>query len=101
MFRWFYDGHSIAWIKSQLDKEGVIACRGKLFNTCSIDVPLRDSYNIGRYTWTDKNNGGMIEPSCHAIGAETLWNEVQKGWNNSMLKKDRTIAPKGCTYFAI
>ena len=36
MFRWYYDGKPIIWIKRQLDKNGVLAKRGKLFSTGSI-----------------------------------------------------------------
>lgn len=88
MFRWFYDGKSIAWIKSQLDKEGVIARRGKLFNTGSINVLLQNTHHIGRYTWTDKKSGETIECSCPAIVDETVWNEVQR-------RREKIYARKG------
>ena len=38
MFRWFYDGKSIIWIKSQLDTNGVIPRRKRgTFNPGSIN----------------------------------------------------------------
>ena len=60
MFRWFKEGQSIVWIKSQLDKEGVLAQRGKLFTTGSINVLLQNTHHIGCYNWTDKKSGETI-----------------------------------------
>ena len=78
MFRWFKEGQSIVWIKSQLDKEGVLARRGKLFTTGSINVLLQNTHHIGHYNWTDKKSGETILCPCPAIVDETVWNEVQR-----------------------
>jgi DNA invertase Pin-like site-specific DNA recombinase len=88
MFRWFKDGQSIVYIKSQLDKEGVFARRGKLFTTGSINVLLQNTHHIGHYTWTDKKSGETIPCSCPAIVDETVWNEVQR-------RREQIFARKG------
>ena len=88
MFRWFNDGKQIIWIKSQLDKEGVVARRGKLFTTGSINVLLKNTHHIGYYDWTDKKSGETINCSCPAIVDETVWNDVQR-------RKEQIYARKG------
>jgi DNA invertase Pin-like site-specific DNA recombinase len=88
MFRWFKDGKTIVWIKSQLDKEGVVARRGKLFTTGSINVLLQNTHHIGHYNWTDKKSGETIPCSCPAIVDETVWNEVQR-------RREQIFARKG------
>jgi len=88
MFGWFLDGKSIVWIKSQLDKEGVVARRGKLFTTGSINVLLQNTHHIGHYNWTDKKSGETISCPCPAIVDETVWNEVQR-------RREQIFARKG------
>jgi DNA invertase Pin-like site-specific DNA recombinase len=88
MFRWFYDGKSITWIKSQLDKNGVLARRGKLFTTGSINVLLQNTHHTGHYNWTDKKSGETIACFCPAIVDETVWNEVQR-------RREEIFARKG------
>ena len=88
MFRWFNDGKQIIWIKSQLDKEGVVARRGKLFTTGSINVLLKNTHHIGYYDWTDKKSGETINCSCPAIVDETVWNDVQR-------RREQIYARKG------
>lgn len=88
MFRWFNDGKQIIWIKSQLDKEGVVARRGKLFTTGSINVLLKNTHHIGYYDWTDKKSGETINCSCPAIVDETVWNDVQR-------RREQIFARKG------
>ena len=88
MFGWFYDGKSITEIKSQLDQNGVIARRGGLFNTGSINVLLQNTHHIGHYTWTDKKSGETITCSYPAIVDETVWNEVQR-------RREQIYARKG------
>ena len=88
MFRWFYDGNSIVWIKSQLDKEGVVARRGKLFTTGSINVLLQNKHHIGHYDFTDKKSGETITCSCPPIVDETVWNQVQQ-------RREQIFARKG------
>ena len=88
MFRWFRDGKSITWIKSQLDQKGVTARRGKLFTTGSINKLLQNTHHIGHYTWTDKKSGETIPCSCPPIVDETVWNEVQR-------RREQIYARKG------
>jgi DNA invertase Pin-like site-specific DNA recombinase len=76
MFKWYYDGKTIMWIKSQLDKSGVLARRGNLFSTGSINVLLRNTHHIGYYTWSDKKSGETITCECPSIVDETIWNAI-------------------------
>jgi DNA invertase Pin-like site-specific DNA recombinase len=76
IFKWYYDGKSIMWIKSQLDKNGVLARRGGLFSTGSINVLLKNTHYIGYYTWTDKKSGETITCDCPSIVDETIWNSI-------------------------
>ena len=88
MFRWFHDEKSIIWIKSQLDKEGVVARRGKLFTTGSITVLLQNTHHIGHYDFKDKKSAETIVCSCPAIVDETVWNQVQQ-------RREQIFARKG------
>jgi len=76
MFKWYYDGKTIMWIKSQLDKNGVLARRGGLFSTGSINVLLKNTHYIGYYTWTDKKSGETVTCECPSIVDETMWNAI-------------------------
>ena len=88
MYGWFNDGKELTWIKSQLDKEGVLARRGKLFNIGSINKLLQNTHHIGFYDWTDKKSGETINCSCPAIVDETVWNNVQQ-------RREKIFARKG------
>nr|AIF16911.1 resolvase domain-containing protein (spoIVCA) [uncultured marine group II/III euryarchaeote KM3_75_E04] len=77
MFRWYYDGKPIIWIKRQLDKNGVVAKRGGLFSPGTINVLLKNTHYIGHYTWTDKKLGEPITCECPSIIDETIWNAAQ------------------------
>jgi DNA invertase Pin-like site-specific DNA recombinase/DNA-binding transcriptional ArsR family regulator len=89
MFKWFYNGKSIIWIKSQLDKNGVEPRRKKgSFSTGSINRLLQNTHFIGEYTWTDKKSGETVLCTCPIIVDETVWNEVQD-------RRKRIYARKG------
>ena len=88
IFRWFREGKSIIWIKSQLDQAGVTARRGKLFTTGSINKLLQNTHHMGHYTWTDKKSGETITVPCPVIVDETVWNEVQR-------RREQIYARKG------
>ena len=66
MFRWFHEEKSIIWIKSQLDKDDILARRGKLFTTGSITVLLQNTHHIGHYDFKDKKSADhrLLLP-CH------------------------------------
>jgi len=78
IFKLFNDGISIAEIKRRLDKQGVTARRGGLFNTGSINKLLQNTHHIGYYTYTDKKSGETVEVSCPPLVDETVWNRVQE-----------------------
>lgn len=89
MYGWYYDRKTIIWIKSQLDKSGVLSRRGKLFSTGSIIKILQNTHPIGHYTWTDKQSGETITCSCPPIVDETVWNECQEIRKRTSLRKNQ------------
>ena len=88
IFKWCLSGKSNIWIKSQLDKKGVLARRGGLFSEGSINALTRNTHYIGNYNWTDKKSGETVFCQCPAIVDETVWNEVQE-------KRKQIAARKG------
>jgi len=76
IFKWHYDGKALIWIKGQLDKNGVLARRGNLFSTGSINRLLKNTHYIGYYTWTDKKSGETITCECPSIVDETVWHSL-------------------------
>ena len=78
MFKWYYDGKPIIWIKQQLDKNNVIARRGGLFSTGSIMRLFQNTHYIGHYIHTDKESEEVIELTCPSIVDEKIWNKVQE-----------------------
>ena len=91
IYNWFNKGKPIAEIKSILDKDGITARRGGLFQTQSINRLMQNTHHIGYYTYTDKKTGETIPCVCPPIVDETVWNNVQdirkkifarKGQNN-------------------
>ncbi len=77
MFKWYYDGKPIIWIKQQLDKNNVIARRGGLFSTGSIMRLFKNTHHVGYYQHTDKESGEVIDLTCEPIVDESIWNKVQ------------------------
>ena len=78
IYNWFNKGKSIADIKSILDKEGITARRGGLFQTQSINRLMQNTHHIGYYTYTDKKTGETISCICPQIVDETVWNNAQE-----------------------
>ena len=94
MFEWYYDGKSTMWIKSQLDVNGVVGRRGKLFATGSISALLQNTHHKGIYEWTDKKSGETITCSCPSIVDETLWSEVQDRRKRVFARKSQNNTTK-------
>jgi len=78
IFNWAYEEKPLIWIKAQLDKNGVVARRGKFFTTGSLNVLLKNTHFIGYYYWSDKKTGEEIRCECPPIVDESLWKAVQK-----------------------
>ena len=78
IYNWFNKGKPIAEIKSILDKEGITARRGGLFQTQSINRLMQNTHHIGYYTYTDQKTGETIPCVCPPIVDETVWNNVQE-----------------------
>ena len=76
IFKWNYEGKPLIWIKGQLDKNGVLARRGNLFSTGSLNVLLGNTHYIGYYTWTDKKSAETITCECPSIVDDTVWNAI-------------------------
>ena len=101
MFRCFYDGKTIIWIKSQLDKQGVTVRRGGLFNTGSINVLLQNTHHIGRYAWSDKRVVKRLSVPALPSLMKRFGMKFHDAEKKSMPVRDRITAPRGSTYFAI
>ena len=76
IFKWYYDGKTLIWMKGELDKKGVLARRGNLFSTGSINRLLQNTHYIGYYIWTDKKSQETITCECPSIVDETVWNAI-------------------------
>ena len=88
IYSWFNGGKSIADIKSTLDKSGITARRGGLFQLQSINRLMQNTHHIGYYTFTDKKSNETIECICPPTVDETIWNRVQE-------RRQKTFARKG------
>ena len=78
IFKWCISGKSNIWIKSELDKNGVLARRGNLFNAGSINALMKNTHYIGYYDFTDKKSGETVLCECPSLIDETVWNDVQE-----------------------
>jgi DNA invertase Pin-like site-specific DNA recombinase/DNA-binding transcriptional MerR regulator len=78
MFKWYYDGKPIIWIKQQLDKNNVVARRGGLFSTGSIMRLFQNTHYVGYYKHTDRESEEVIDLTCPSIVDESIWNKVQE-----------------------
>ena len=83
MFKWYYDGKSIIWIKKQLDKNNVVARRGGLFSTGSIMRLFKNTHYVGHYKHTDRESEEVIELTCPSIVDENIWIKVQEKINRN------------------
>lgn len=88
MFDMYYEGQSILSIKQLLDKNGVIARRGGLFNVGSINRLFQNTHYIGYFIYHDKKYDEKVRVECPRIVDETVWNAVQK-------KRETTLKRKG------
>ena len=89
IFSWKYDGKSTKWIKSQLDKNGVLARRGNLFSTGSIDRMMENTHHIGHYKWKDKKSGEVLRVLCPPIVDKTVWDELHKRKETRLKRKQQ------------
>ena len=83
MFKWYYDGKPIIWIKQQLDKNNVVARRGGLFSTGSIMRLFQNTHYVGYYKHTDRESEEVIDLTCPPIVDESIWNKVQEKVNRN------------------
>lgn len=89
IFGWYSKGKSPAWIKVQLDTNGVVPRRKKsAWSIGSINALLKNTHYIGHYTFTDKVSEETIEVPCPAFVDVTVWNECQR-------KREKTLKRKG------
>jgi DNA invertase Pin-like site-specific DNA recombinase len=89
IFGWKYNGKSTQWIKGQLDSKGVLARRGGLFSTGSIDRMLEATHHKGFYSWTDKKSGETIDCTCDPIVDETIWNAIAEKRKEYLRRKNQ------------
>jgi DNA invertase Pin-like site-specific DNA recombinase len=80
--KWMHEKYvaetSIMELKKQLDKKGVLARRGDLFSTGSINKLLTNTHHKGTYSVTDHYFEETHEVKCPPIVSEMLWNETQE-----------------------
>ena len=89
IFKWYYEGKSIIWIKSELDKKGVLSKRGKSFSTGSLNALLKNTHHIGWYDFTDRKSGETVRVSCDATVDETIWQAVQDRRKRNFARKNQ------------
>lgn len=94
MFDWFYKGKTQIWIKSQLDKSGVLARRGKLFNTGSINSLFNNTHYKGYFTYHDSLTDEKIEVSCPSILDEGVWSSVADRKKKILVRKNQNAKTK-------
>ena len=78
IYEWYAAGQSIEWIKSELDKNGVLSRRGKLWSQGSVRQILQNTHPLGYYTYTDSKTEEFVECKCPTIVSKTLWDQCQK-----------------------
>ena len=96
MHKEYASGASVMQIKKQLDKNGVLARRGDLFSTGSINKLLTNTHHKGTYIVEDKHFDETFEVQCPPIVSEVLWSENQERRRTSdhatrQLKKQKRI----------
>ena len=78
MHEQYASGMSVMEMKKHLDKKGVLARRGDLFSTGSINKLLTNTHHKGTYTVKDKHFDETFEVKCPPIVSEVLWNQNQE-----------------------
>ena len=89
IYEWYYSGKSTEWIKSELDKSGVLPRRQKsLWTLGSLQKILKNTHFTGEYTYTDSKTEETIQCKCPPIISKTLWNNCQE-------KRKKALARRG------
>ena len=78
MFEQYGSGSSVMQIKKNLDKKGVLARRGDLFSTGSINKLLTNTHHKGTYVVKDNYFKESYKVNCPSIVNEVLWNDIQE-----------------------
>ena len=78
MFEEYTKGTPIIEIKKHLDKKGVLARRGQLFSTGSINKLLTNTHHKGFYVYEDHYFDETHEVKCPPIVNETIWDKAQE-----------------------
>jgi len=78
MFEQFVGGKSVIDIKRHLDKKGVLARRGDLFSTGSINKLLTNTHHKGFYIYKDHYFDETLEVKCPPIVSEQVWNDCER-----------------------
>jgi DNA invertase Pin-like site-specific DNA recombinase len=87
MFEMYYNDIPIIEIKSHLDKNGVLARRGSLFNTGSINRLFRNTHYNGYFTYHDSKYEETVDCVAPRIVDETIWNAVQNKRKDLLTRK--------------
>ena len=89
MFKSFADGKRQIDIKNELDKKGVIARRGGMFNVGSINRLFDNTHYKGYFTFTDSLNNETLEIVCPKIIDDSLWEKVAEQKKKILERKNQ------------
>jgi len=78
MFEEYTKGTPIIEIKKHLDKKGVLARRGQLFSTGSINKLLTNTHHKGFYIYEDHYFDETHEVKCPPIVNQIMWDAAQE-----------------------
>lgn len=78
IYEWYSAGKSTEWIKSELDKNGILSRRKKLWSLGSIRKILHNTHPIGHYTYTDSKTEETIKCECPPIISKALWGQCEQ-----------------------
>ena len=94
MFKSFASGKRQVDIKSELDKNGVIARRGSLFNVGSINRLFDNTHYKGFFTFKDSLGGETLTIQCPSFIDELLWEQVADKKKKILERKNQNARTK-------
>jgi DNA invertase Pin-like site-specific DNA recombinase len=89
IYKMYSEGKSTVDIKNHLDSNGVMTRRNKgLWTLGSLQIILKHTHYVGRYTFKDEKEDGSIIVECPQIVDISTWNNCQK-------RRERFLERKG------
>ena len=88
IYEWYDGDKSTEWIKSELDKSGVLTRRKKaLWTLGSLQKILQNTHPSGHYTYTDSKTEETIQCTCPSIVSHTLWSACQDKRKQALVRR--------------